>query len=148
MSIRDKQINLKKIITEFKKYHYFIYNKNKIISLGNGNSNTEAKNLALDKLKKKSDGERIIYRVKLSKSKYINNTLISVDESIPIYLEIRKYIFNGNNIKPKAKSVDVNVFLRKKYLIKGINIKDIKSQVKLYIKDKLSGNFSVLNFLG
>jgi hypothetical protein len=141
-------LNLKKIITDFKKYHYFILNKSKIISLGNSNSNTKAKNKALEKLKKKSKGSRLIHRVKLSKSKNINNRLIKVDDSIPLYIEIREYVFLVDKIKPKSKSVDINVFLRKKYLIKGINIKDIKSQVKLYIKNKLSGNFSKLNFLG
>tara|TARA_B110000977_G_C11036685_1_gene477321 strand:- start:1268 stop:1699 length:432 start_codon:yes stop_codon:yes gene_type:complete len=141
-------LNLKKIITNFKKYHYFILNKNKIISLGKSNSNTKAKMDALEKLKKKSDGERIIHRVKFSKSKNINNTLIKIDDSIPVYIEIREYVFLVDKIKPKLRSIDINVFLRKKYLIKGINLKDIKLQVKKYIKNKLSGNFSELNFLG
>ena len=52
-------LNLKKIITEFKKYHGFIFNKNKIITLGSSNSNTEAKNKALQKLKKNLMGKEL-----------------------------------------------------------------------------------------
>jgi len=62
-------MDYKNIINISKKYHYFIKSTNKIIHLSESNSKTEAKQLALDKLKntiEKLIGKNIIFmKIKL-----------------------------------------------------------------------------------
>lgn len=140
-------LNLKKIITSFKKYHYFIMNKGKITLLSSDNSNTTAKNNSSKKLKTVNADNIKVYRIKLSKSTNLKNVLLDLDESIPLYIEIREYDFKNNNIKPGNEKPDINVFIKKKYLIKGIKMKDLKSEVKLYIRNKLSGVYTKLNYI-
>ena len=122
-------------------------NKGKISLLSSDNSNTNAKNEALNKLTKANVDNTQVYRIKLAKSTNLKNILLNLDESIPLYIEIREYNFQSNSIKPGNEKPDINVFIKKKYLIKGIKMKDLKSEVKLYIKNKLSGVFTKLNYI-
>lgn len=139
---------LKKIITEFKKYHYFIYINNKIGRISSDNSNTKAKQDALMKLLKLDKDNVYIYRVKLSKSSTLSSALINIKNTGSLYIQIREYIFKKNKkIYPNNENIDVNVFIKNKYLKEGIKMKDINSNILKYIKGNLSLIPSKLNYI-
>ena len=141
-------MNLKNIIEKFNKYHYFVYINNKIGKISSNNSNTVAKNEAFTKLNKLSHYKIYIYRIKLSKTSTLQSSLINLDKTGPLYFEIREYIFKKNKkIYPNSDNTEANVFLKKKYLISGLKIKDFVSNVKKFIKGKLSLIPSKINYI-
>ena len=140
-------MNLKNIIETFNKYHYFAYINNKVGKLSSDNSNTEAKNLAFSKLNKLNQNKIFVYRIKLSKTSSLQSSLINLDKTGPLYFEIREYIFKKNKkIYPNTDNAEANVFL-KKYLVSGLKMKDFVSNVKKFIKGKLSLILSKINYL-
>ena len=140
-------LNLKKIITDFRKYHYFIMNKGKISLLSSDNSNTTAKNNAFDKLKKTGLDKIYLYRIKLSKSSNYESVFTDATKIGPLYFEINEYIYNKKKIQPTNEKSKVNVFIKQKYLINGIKMKDIASNVKKYMQNKLNTIPTKLNYL-
>ena len=141
-------MNLKNIIEDFNKYHYFAYINNKVGKLSSDNSNTEAKNLAFSKLNKLNQDKIFVYRIKLSKTSSLESSLINLDKTGPLYFEIREYIFKKNKkIYPNTDNAEANVFLKKKYLVSGLKMKDFVSNVKKFIKGKLSLIPSKINYI-
>ena len=141
-------MNLKNIIENFNKYHYFVHINNKVGKLSSSNSNTEAKNLAFSKLNKLNQDKMFVYRVKLSKTSTLQSSLIRLDKTGPLYFEIRDYIFNKNKkIYPNRDNVRANIFLKEEYIISGLKIKDFVINVKKFIKGKLSLIPSNINYI-
>ena len=80
-----------------------------------------------------------VYRAKLSKTSTLQSSLIRLDKTGPLYFEIREYIFNKNKkIYPNRDNVSANVFLNEEYIISGLKMKDFVSNIKKFIKGKLS----------
>ena len=139
-------MSLKKIITEFKKYHYFIMNKGKIILLSSNNSNTTAKNNALNKLKGNVINDTIIlFRAKLAKTSKKDNSLVNYNDISKLYFEISEYRITpeNQNIKP-TDNVKGNVFIKDE---KHIKINSLKKFIKKYAFNKLENTLVKVSYI-
>jgi hypothetical protein len=141
-------INLKDIISQVKKYHYFIYN--------NINYNINLYKSNKDKLKINIKNNEILILVTL---KTITKTLYEKEKTSPIkisggplYGEVNTYRKIDGKLekdKPKYKN---KVYFTKKYLKKffikktfdKIN-KDIRKIAKKYIKNKINQGLLAIN---
>ena len=144
-------MDYKNIINISKKYHYFIKSTSKIIHLSSSNSKTEAKELALDKLKntiEKLIGKNIIFiKIKLADPDS-NNSLKLIGGKIVFEFEdgliksttkIKNNIMGGNN----------KIYLSEKYINKHQDnlIKDYKKIIMDFYNKKLNQSLIDVNIL-
>lgn len=152
-----KDINYKDIIKKAKKYHYFITSTNKIVLLSSSNSKTEAKNLALEKLKPNIDNfinkNLVLIKIKNVKKKYDEDkkdkhSLKLVGGPLVFKIE-RGHIVSATQIKNEIESGNNLFYLSNKYIKKNIdNIAvDLKKVISDYFKKLYTNSLIDINIL-
>ena len=128
-------MDYKNVIENNDRYHYFIVASNKIIFLSSSNDKSEAKQLALKKLKpniEKLIGQKI-YLLKLKivynafmDQKQKKNSLNLIGGPISIVIN-RGLIVSANKIKNETEGGNNNIYLSQKYIeIIMISLKTLK----------------------
>jgi hypothetical protein len=147
-------MNYKELVNNANKYHYYITSQTKIIQLSSANNKSEAKRLALEKLKPNIDnliGKKIVLiRIKSIESQYNNkNTVLNVIGG-PIVLKIeRGLIKSKSKIQNYEEGGNTLIYLSEKYIKKNkLNLtKDLNKIIKDYILEKLNLGLLNLNIL-
>lgn len=144
-----------KIVNECNKYHYYITTKTKIIFLSSSNKKSEAKAIALLKLKPNINNligkNLILIRVKCIINSYNDNnnrTLNIMGGPIVIIIK-RGLIMSENIIKNYQEGGNNNIYLSENYIIKNkLNILvDLINIITDYINDNLNKGLLNLNIL-
>jgi hypothetical protein len=135
-------MNYKELVNNANKYHYYITSQTKIIQLSSANNKSEAKRLALEKLKpniKNLIGKNIILvKIKNIEKKYNNDS--NQLYGGPIAFEIENEIISSEN---KIKSGDKSkrtIFLSEKFIKK--NIDNITIKLKNIVNDYKNNNLN------
>ena len=140
-------MDYKNVIENNDRYHYFIVASNKIIFLSSSNDKSEAKQLALKKLKpniEKLIGQKI-YLLKLKivynafmDQKQKKNSLNLIGGPISIVIN-RGLIVSANKIKNETEGGNNNIYLSQKYIENNNDItKDFKKVLSEYISTRTS----------
>lgn len=144
-------MNYKELVNNAYKYHYYITTQTKIIHLSSSNDKSEAKKIALEKLKPNIDnliGKKIILiRIKSIETKYNNDKKKTLNVTGgPIVFNIERGIIKSKSkIKNYKEGGNNSIYLSEKYIKKNkLNLtKDLTTIIKDYILEKL--NFGLLN---
>lgn len=147
-------MNYKELVNNANKYHYYITSQTKIIHLSSANNKSEAKKLALEKLKPNINnliGKKIVLiRIKSIESQYNNKTTVLNVIGGPIVLKIeRGLIKSKNKIQNYEEGGNTSIYLSEKYIKKNkLNLtKDLNKIIKDYILEKLNLGLLNLNIL-
>ena len=147
-------IKLQDIINQVSKYHYYVYDTNKIISSHHNNINS----INIDKLSDLSnikDG-RIIILVKL---KRIKKKEYELDKFSPLkllggilYGQVSTYIIDNSKIKKQSTKLKNKVYFPKKYIQKKWKkddnkwlLKDLKKIALAYIDNNILQQLFAIN---
>lgn len=131
-------MDYKKIITNTKKFHYFMRSNNKTFHLSNSNSKSEAKELALKKLESQIDkviGKSLILIKIHEADTTTQNELKLIGGNIAFTIE-NGYIKDKKTIKNINYSFNHKIYLTNKYIKKHID--NLIEDYKKFIPDFLN----------
>jgi hypothetical protein len=144
-------MDYKNIIDISKKFHYFIKSSSKLIHLSESNSKTEAKQLALEKLKNSIDnliGKNLIFmKIKLADPE-TNNSLKLIGGKIVFEFE-DGLIKSSTKIKNNTMGGNNKIYLSDKYIKKHQDnlIKEYKKFIIDFFNKKLNQSLFDVNIL-
>ena len=149
-------MDYKKLINNVMKYHYFVVTNTKIGLIASSNSKSEAKKLALEKLKPNINNliGKHIYLVKIkSVANAFEKQKTSGELAViggPIVFEIEHgKILSTIKIKNSRQDINSYIYLSKKYIKKNIDniIVDLKKVVSKYYNNELNTGLLSMNIL-